>query len=228
MKDDCNQSGFSTIEAVNAHARKEHSLPGTAFKCIQCGHLKPTAGVLATNCVDAHSEERSHRCSECGDMFKQIATLTLHIQRRHGDVVWTCPHCNEVMPLDRRPVHEARARCNEEMETEVSPGTQICGLAECTTGADTPGHMKEHRILHDRCVGCDEVLPLPDSTIVGIPGRMEKSRIRREYLDVCPTPPTNNGMRLSFKSAIPGIKELICTLHPDCEYIMILRMRSRH
>ena len=130
--------------------------------------------------------------------------------------MWTCPRCNEPMPLDRRHVYETRSRCNE--KTEVNNSIPMCGLTGCTTRYDEPIEMRAHRQLHDKCVGCNEVLLNPDPTMVAQKVREEKNKMRKQHLEVCPTPPNNTDIRFSFKSAVHGVEELICTLYSDCDF----------
>ena len=72
------------------------------FRCNVCHKQYASKRNLSRHFL-AHTGERPHKCTHCGDTFRQIDTLRSHIFAKHneGKRRHQCPHCPESFP---RPV----------------------------------------------------------------------------------------------------------------------------
>ncbi|RVE47010.1 hypothetical protein evm_008394 [Chilo suppressalis] len=77
---------FRTVEEKLNHERSVHGGTCRLFKCCDCGQYFETHVALNAHAKKLHSIAKPFKCEICGLLFYRQPSLTLHMAKKHADV----------------------------------------------------------------------------------------------------------------------------------------------
>lgn len=175
----CNECGeiFGSMSDLHQHFEIHKDL--NPYICVHCGesfaveaslkqhmkiHMKekyvPTGvEMVGKGVIDAfnlkshqiHSQEKPHRCSECGKSFAAAITLREHMKMHSEDKPYKCTQCRKSF------VRRRHLKKHQELHAREKPFTCV----QCGKGFTTASNLKQHQKTHagaadkpHRCTQC--------------------------------------------------------------------------